>query len=79
MIGIGLLRCSNSDGAFPLALANLETAVLDACAAETEWPAQVAAGIYAGVDYAIANPEVARTLADDTAAEAECLQLATKA
>jgi hypothetical protein len=46
----------------PSALANLEAAVLDACVAEGEWPAQIAAGICAGVDYAIAHPEVARTL-----------------
>jgi hypothetical protein len=50
----------------PLALANLESAVLEACAAEEEWPAQVAAGICAGVDYAIANPEVADRLAYDS-------------
>jgi len=50
---------------FPLALATLEAEVLDACAGEEEWPAQVAAGIYAGVDYAIAHPEVAETLAFD--------------
>lgn len=60
--------------AFPLALANLETAVLDACAGENQWPAQVAAGIYAGVDYAIAHPEVAETLAYDSTAEAESLR-----
>jgi hypothetical protein len=48
-----------------LALANLEEAVLDACAGEEEWPAQVAAGICAGVNYAIAHPEVADTLALD--------------
>jgi hypothetical protein len=46
----------------PIAIANLESAVLDACATEEEWPAQIAAGIYAGVDYAIAHPEVAETL-----------------
>lgn len=50
--------------AFPQALANLEEAVLSACAREEVWPAQIAAGIYAGVDYAIANPEVAETLAE---------------
>ena len=50
---------------YPLALAHLETAVLGACAVEEEWPGRVAAGIYAGVDYAIANPEVAETLASD--------------
>src|SRR6185295_20102663 len=49
----------------PVALANLESAVLDACAGETEWPAQIAAGIYAGVDFAIAHPEVADSLVDD--------------
>lgn len=60
--------------AFPLALANLETAVLEACAGEEQWPAQVAAGIYAGVDYAIAHPEVAETLAYDSTAEVESLR-----
>lgn len=51
--------------AFPLALANLESAILDGCGSEEEWPASVAAGICAGVDYAIAHPEVAETLAVD--------------
>ena len=60
--------------AYPLALANLEAAVLDACAAEEEWPARVAAGIYAGVDYAIANPEVAETLASDEAPATDTLR-----
>jgi len=45
-----------------LPLARLETAVLDACTAQREWPAQVAAGIYAGVDFAIANPAVVEAL-----------------
>jgi hypothetical protein len=60
--------------AFPLALANLETAVLEACAGEDQWPAQVAAAIYAGVDYAIAHPEVAETLAYDSTAETDSLR-----
>jgi hypothetical protein len=51
----------------------LETAVLRACSAEEEWPAKIAAGIYAGVDFAIANPTVARTLTIDAAAEADCM------
>lgn len=42
----------------PLAVAELEAAVLDACATEAEWPARIAAGIYAGVDFAIARPQV---------------------
>lgn len=58
---------------FSVALANLESAVLDACAAEAEWPAQVAAGIYAGVDFAVANPEVAETLAGDAPGDVDSL------
>ena len=35
-----------------LALAGFEKAVLDACSGEDgEWPEQIAAGIYAGVDF----------------------------
>src|SRR5215218_5453103 len=60
--------------AFPLALANLEAEILDACAGEEEWPAQVAAAIYAGVDFAIAHPELADTLAYDVSPRAETLQ-----
>ena len=59
---------------FPIAMAGLETAVLGACAAEEEWPAQIAAGIYAGVDFAIANPTVARELTIDAAAEVDCMR-----
>ena len=58
-------------GEFPIALAGLETAVLGACAIDAEWPAQVAAAIYAGVDFAIANPAVARTLTIETGTEAD--------
>jgi len=57
--------------AFPLA--NLETVVLEACATEEEWPAQVAAGICAGIDYAIAHPEVAQDLAYNAPAGADSL------
>jgi hypothetical protein len=53
-------------------LADLETAVLGACAVEEEWPAQIAAGVYAGVDFAIANPVVACALTLDAATEAGC-------
>jgi hypothetical protein len=69
--GVGAWR---GGGEFPVALAGLETAVLNACAAEGEWPAQIAAGIYAGVDFAIANPAVARMLTIDAAVEANCMR-----
>lgn len=59
---------------FPIALANLETAVLEACASEEAWPASVAAGICAGVDYAIAHPELVESLAADARAGSDSLQ-----
>ncbi|HKO37286.1 MAG TPA: hypothetical protein VJU14_02850 [Solirubrobacterales bacterium] len=59
---------------FPLALANLETAILEACAGEEEWPARATAGICAGIDYAIAHPEVAETLVSDDSPGAETLR-----
>jgi hypothetical protein len=49
----------------------LETAVRDACAAEGEWPAQIAAGVYAGVDFAIESPAVASFLSTDVAGRAD--------
>jgi hypothetical protein len=67
-------RSRRDPAEFPVALAGLETAVLDACAVEGEWPAQVAAAIYAGVDFAIENPTVARALTIDAAAEADCMR-----
>jgi hypothetical protein len=60
--------------AFPLALANLEAAVLDACAGEEEWPAQIVAGLCAGVDFAIAHPELVEALAQDFDPGAEPLR-----
>jgi hypothetical protein len=48
--------------AFTDTLADLEAALLNACAGETEWAEGVAAAIYAGVDYAIAHPEAAEVL-----------------
>lgn len=72
--GGGIARPGGGPEQFPLALAGLETAVLDACAVEGEWPAQIAAAIYAGVDFAIANPTVARALTIDAAVEADCMR-----
>jgi len=47
----------------PIAVAELEAAVLDACAEEAEWPVRIAAGIYAAVDFAIARPQVVEAVA----------------
>jgi hypothetical protein len=53
------------------ALNDLEVAVLAACAAEELWPAQIAAGVYAGVDFAIANPDLAKAWVVDSATDAD--------
>jgi hypothetical protein len=54
---------------FPRALSDLEAAILDACASEEEWPAQIAAGVCAGVDFVVDNPGPARTLMTATSLE----------
>jgi hypothetical protein len=43
-------------------LGDLEASVVSACDACEEWPEQVAAGIYAGVGFAIDNPSVVDAL-----------------
>lgn len=43
--------------------AGLEAAILDGCAAAGEWPAQVAAAIYGGVDYVLSHSELGEALA----------------
>jgi hypothetical protein len=60
--------------AFPPGLVDLEAAVLEACAAEDEWPASIAAAIYAGVDYAIAHPEVAESIELDAPSGSDTLR-----
>ncbi len=47
----------------PVALVGLETAMLDAYAGQVEWPAQIAAAVYAGVDFAIVRPVVIEPIA----------------
>jgi hypothetical protein len=55
----------------PGELVQLEEIVLGACAGEADWPARIAAGVYAGVDFAIAHPEVLEGLYSDLESEAE--------
>jgi hypothetical protein len=43
-------------------LGDLEASVAAACMPQEEWPAQVAAGIYAGVEFAIGHPSVVDAL-----------------
>ncbi|HWO15666.1 MAG TPA: hypothetical protein VNM89_03025, partial [Solirubrobacterales bacterium] len=48
--------------AFESAFARLQVAVLDACAREAQWPAQIAAAIIAALRFAATDPTAARTL-----------------
>ena len=49
---------------FLRSLTALETAILDACGEAGEWPAQIAAGVYAGVDFVVDHPDAAQVLTD---------------
>ena len=50
------------EAGFPDALAHLQVAILDACGRQDTWPAKVAAGVGAAVDFAATEPETARML-----------------
>src|SRR6202000_3380444 len=54
-------------------LSLLEGVVSKACSEQTEWPARVAAGICAGVDFAVAHPEIVGVLTSELDGEAERL------
>ena len=51
---------------FEAAIAAIEAEVLVSCAQHAEWPARIAAGIRAALDFAVANPRAARTLMIDS-------------
>lgn len=70
-VGSGELPGSDSDE-FATALVELETAILAGCEAAVEWPARVAAAVYAGVDFAIENPALARALTIDATVKDDC-------
>jgi hypothetical protein len=53
---------------FEAAFARLQIRVETACAAEPEWPAQVAAGVRAALRFAAADPGSARVLTSDALA-----------
>jgi hypothetical protein len=51
------------DVELPIALVDLEAAMLDAYAKQAEWPARVAAAVFAGVDYAVERPDAIEPMA----------------
>jgi hypothetical protein len=61
----------SSDGfadAFETAFARLQVALLEACGREGDWPAKVAAGVRAGLEFAAAEPGAARVLTNEALA-----------
>jgi len=54
--------------AFERAFARLQVRVETACAAEADWPAQVAAGVRAALHFAASEPAAARALTNDALA-----------
>lgn len=48
---------------FSSGLERLENVIGEACSRQEEWPARVAAGIRAALDFAVTEPDAARTLA----------------
>jgi hypothetical protein len=55
----------------PPMLNDLEVAILSACAPQEQWPAQISAGVYAGVDFVIANPDLAKAWVVDAAVDSD--------
>jgi hypothetical protein len=55
-------------GAFEAAFARLQVRIETACAVEEEWPAQVAAGVRAALEFTAADPASARVLTNDALA-----------
>jgi hypothetical protein len=51
--------------AFDLAFPRLRAAVVAACSTDREWPAKVAAAIYAALDFAVQEPTAIRVLTRD--------------
>jgi hypothetical protein len=52
-------------------LRDLEAAVLRGCSTQGDWPAQVAAGIYSGVAFAISRPAVVEALTVQGSADSD--------
>ncbi len=55
----------------PPVLDALEAAILGACAPQEQWPAQISAGVYAGIDFVIANPDRTKVWVVDAAADSD--------
>jgi hypothetical protein len=68
-VGGGAQQPDEFVSAFESALARLQIRIETACAAEDGWPAEVAAGIRAGLAFAAADPAAAEVLTNEAMAE----------
>jgi hypothetical protein len=64
----GIARAGRREGAhsFDEAISGIQTAVVDSCEGQEEWPARIAAGITAAVDFVATQPGAARALTIDS-------------
>ena len=62
----GDIREQRAEDILPAPVAELEASVSEACASPGEWPAQIAAGVYAGIGFAIENPQLVELLLVDS-------------
>jgi hypothetical protein len=80
--GVGFERPRRDSDTFEAAISRVEQAVIESCGRHGEWPARIAAGIGAAIDFLIANPGAARalTLASRSGAadDADYLEMITR-
>jgi len=63
-VGYGASR--RHTNSFETVFAEVEQVMMGACAEEQEWPAQIARGITAAIDFLAENPRAAKTLTVDS-------------
>jgi hypothetical protein len=64
--GLGKETPTAATDNFESAIARIESAVVDACEQDVDWPARITAGIGAALGFLIANPAAARALTIDS-------------
>lgn len=67
-MGEGARQAEDFAGAFEAAFASLQVRIESACAGQREWPAGVAAGIRAALQWAAAEPALAQVLTNEALA-----------
>jgi hypothetical protein len=65
---VGLRPPRDESRSLEAAIVKMESAVAAGCSSRVEWPARIAAGINAAIEFMVADPAAARTLAIDSRA-----------